>query len=117
MSTRTFDREWFTRLRAEWFRVMRPIGDWVPEELRGHVQLEPRDDDPPFWGEGRVHEAPELREEHVRHCAVVPERTALIERLPKRGVVAEVGTSQGEFAREILRRADPRELHLIDHLL
>ncbi len=45
---------------------------------------------------------------------VLPERTALLSRLPNGGVVAEVGTLHGEFAREILRIAEPRELHLID---
>ena len=28
---------WFTELRAEWFRVMRPFGSWVPWELREYV--------------------------------------------------------------------------------
>jgi predicted O-methyltransferase YrrM len=45
----------------------------------------------------------------------VPDRLALLERLPKGGVVAEVGTLHGEFAREILRITEPQELHLIDH--
>ena len=32
------DREqWFSRLRAEWFRVMRSLGAWVPWELRDRV--------------------------------------------------------------------------------
>ena len=25
---------WFTKLRAEWFRTLRPMGNWVPWELR-----------------------------------------------------------------------------------
>ena len=54
-------------------------------------------------------------EEHLRRCVVVPERTAIVERLPTGGIVAEVGTLHGEFAREILRLTQPRELHLIDH--
>jgi hypothetical protein len=110
------DRErWFTKLRAEWFRVMRPLGAWVPWELRDHVQLEETDEQESFWGEGLIRPAPQLGAEHVRECVVVPHRTALLERLPKGGVVAEVGTLQGEFAREIISIVRPDELHLIDH--
>jgi hypothetical protein len=107
---------WFTKLRAEWFRVMRPMGAWVPWELREHVQLDETDDDEAsFWGEGLLQPAPQLGQEHLRHCAVLPDRIALLERLPKGGIVAEVGTLHGEFAREILRRVEPQELHVIDH--
>ena len=110
------DRErWFTKLRAEWFRVMRPIGSWVPWELRNLVQLEETNDERSSWWEGLLQPAPQLREDHLRKCVVVPERTVLLERLPQGGVVAEVGTLHGEFAREILRIVEPRELHLIDH--
>jgi len=110
------DRErWFTKLRAEWFRVMRPMGTWVPWELRDHVQLKETDEEAAFWGEGLLQPAPQLREDHLRDCIVLPERTVLLKRLPKGGVVAEVGTLQGEFAREILRIVEPQELHLIDN--
>lgn len=109
------DRErWFTKLRADWFRVMRPLGSWVPWELRDHVQLE-ETDTATFWGEGLIQQAPQLLEEHLRDCIVVPDRTALLECLPKGGIVAEVGTLHGEFSREILRIIEPQELHLIDH--
>ena len=109
------DREhWFAKLRAEWFRVMRPIGSWVPWELRDHVALEETNDEGSFWERGLLQPAPQLRAEHLRDCIVVPERSALLERLPKGGIVAEVGTLHGEFAREILRIVEPRELHLID---
>lgn len=117
MTNRTIDdrQRSFTKLRAEWFRLMRPIRDWVPPELREHVELEERRDEPPFWGEGLLQQAPQLHEQHLRRCVVVPERTALVGRLPTGGIVAEVGTLHGEFAREILRLAQPGELHLIDH--
>jgi hypothetical protein len=45
---------------------------------------------------------------------VVPHRLTLLQRLPAGGVVAEVGTLHGEFAREILHTVRPREIHLID---
>jgi hypothetical protein len=109
--------EWFARLRAEWFHRLRPLGSWVPWELREYVQLDEVDGEPAFWAEGLITPAPELRHEHLRHCGLVPNRTALISRLPKGGVVAEVRTLHGEFARVILAVASPAECHLIDHLI
>ena len=116
MKTRFEDRQrWFTKLRAEWFRVMRPLGWWVPWELRDQVQLEETDAAASFWGEGLIQQAPQLREEHLQDCIVVADRTVLLERLPRGGIVAEVGTLHGKFSREILRINEPQELHLIDH--
>jgi hypothetical protein len=91
------------------------MGSWVPWELRDHVQLEETDGEAAFWGEGLIREAPQLREEHLRNCSIVADRTVLLERLPRGGIVAEVGVLDGEFSREILRITEPRELHLIDH--
>lgn len=116
MKARFEDRErWFTKLRAEWFRVMQPLGSWVPWELRDEVQLQETDTAGSFWGEGLIQQAPQLRDEHLRDCVIVADRTVLLERLPKGGIVAEVGTLHGEFSREILRIIEPQELHLIDH--
>jgi SAM-dependent methyltransferase len=47
-------------------------------------------------------------------CRVVQDRQALIDRLPKGGVVAEVGVETGGFSAHILASARPAELHLID---
>ena len=91
------------------------MGSWVPWELREHVQLEERSEEESLWEQGLLTPAPQLADEHVRRCIVVPDRLALLERLPKGGVVAEVGTLHGEFARDILRITEPHELHLIDH--
>jgi predicted O-methyltransferase YrrM len=118
MKSSSEDREqWFSRLRAEWFKVMRPLGAWVPWELRDRVQLEETGEEEGFWGHGLIQPAPQLREEHLRHCLVLPNRSVLLKHLPANAVVAEVGTLHGDFAREILRIACPRELHLIDHEL
>jgi predicted O-methyltransferase YrrM len=106
--------EWFDELRAEWFRRMRPFGTWVPWELRERVHLEEVEEDPSFWGEQLFSSAPQLAELHLKRCVVVPHRSALLQRLPTGGVVAEVGTLHGEFSREILDIVRPRELHLID---
>jgi len=47
-------------------------------------------------------------------CEVCASRLTLLDRLPKGGTVAELGTFEGAFAREILSRTDPRRLHVID---
>lgn len=47
-------------------------------------------------------------------CRVVASRQHLIARLPQGGVVLEVGTDTGAFAREILAISAPRALHIID---
>lgn len=41
-------------------------------------------------------------------------REQLLHLLPKRGIVAEIGTAKGAFAAAILQNADPAALHLID---
>lgn len=43
-----------------------------------------------------------------------PRRHRFLERLPRHAVGAEIGVFRGEFTRQILRVARPRELHLID---
>ena len=110
-------RTWLLKMRAEWFRVMRPHGEWVPWELRELVELSAEPGEPAFWGDGIVTEAPQLGDEHVRDCEVLPTRTHLLRRLPKGGIVAELGVLHGEFSRQIVEIVSPTELHLIDHHL
>lgn len=55
-----------------------------------------------------------LREEHLRHAVVLADTSALLARLPKGGVVAEVGVAEGNFSASILAEAAPTTLHLID---
>jgi predicted O-methyltransferase YrrM len=50
----------------------------------------------------------------VADCRVCASRLDLLDRLPRQARVAEVGTLRGEFARHILDRCDPTELHLVD---
>lgn len=47
-------------------------------------------------------------------CRFCASRNDLVEQLPHRARVAEVGTYRGHFARHILDATDPAELHLID---
>ncbi len=49
-----------------------------------------------------------------RDCRVCASREELIGLLPRNGRVAEIGTDTGSFARQILKTAEPRELHVID---
>jgi predicted O-methyltransferase YrrM len=60
--------------------------------------------------------APEtaLRAEHTRNCAVLPDRNALLDALPKRGVAMEAGVAFGAYTDAILAVNAPRELHLVD---
>ena len=52
--------------------------------------------------------------ELIEGCRCCATRYHLLHHMPKRGVVAELGTLRGDFARHIVERADPRELHLVD---
>lgn len=44
----------------------------------------------------------------------VQTRSDLLERVPKGGVLAELGVFKGDFARQILNICEPKKLHLID---
>jgi hypothetical protein len=55
-----------------------------------------------------------LEPRHTAPGRLLPTREALLDALPKRAVVAEIGVSQGDFAAEILGRCDVRRLHLVD---
>ena len=56
----------------------------------------------------------ELSAEHVQHLVVVPDRRALVARMPRGGRVAELGVADGDFSALILEIAQPDELRLID---
>lgn len=55
-----------------------------------------------------------LDERHTENCRIVPTREALLDRLPKGGVVAEIGVAFGDFTREILNRVSPDRIYLMD---
>jgi hypothetical protein len=58
--------------------------------------------------------AADLSPEHVRNCRVYPNRSLPLELIPPDAVCAEVGIFLCDFSTEIMLRAKPRELHLID---
>lgn len=56
----------------------------------------------------------ELPPELLEGAELAASRLHLLDRLPKGGVVAELGTARGHFAREILARTSPKALHVVD---
>lgn len=79
----------------------------APERLRHLVRLARH-----LVPKGRPSVA--LPGELIAECRFVASRNALVEQLPHRARVAEVGTYRGAFARHMLDACDPVELHLID---
>jgi hypothetical protein len=55
-----------------------------------------------------------LRPRDVQQCRVLPNRDAILDFLPKGGVVAEVGVALGDFSLRLLTTLQPREFHAID---
>ena len=58
--------------------------------------------------------APRLPADLLKNCKVLPDRIALIEKMQKGGIVAEVGTQYGRFAKRILEICEPTRIELID---
>jgi hypothetical protein len=101
--------EWLRKVRVDWYRIMRPLGRWVPWELQGQLALDDKEMEDYF------RPAAPLENIHVQHCRVVPDRTPLVvDCLPTNSICCEVGTDTGAFAKKIVELSRPRELHLID---
>lgn len=58
--------------------------------------------------------SPELPEKVLENCQMVYNRYSLLEKLPKNGIAAEVGVFRGHFSKEICKKNQPKDLHLID---
>jgi hypothetical protein len=56
----------------------------------------------------------ELESVHTAHCTVLPNRLALLEKMPSGGNVVELGVDQGDFSRQIFAINKPAKLHLVD---
>ncbi|GAB3006352.1 hypothetical protein GCM10027284_25360 [Cyclobacterium sediminis] len=56
----------------------------------------------------------DLQEKHIANLKVLTNREVLLERLPKNGIVAELGVNEGKFSQEILSISKPQILHLVD---
>ena len=55
-----------------------------------------------------------LTMDHTGNCRVLPNRGVLLDLLPSRGIVVEIGAAFGDFTKEILARSNPKTLFLID---
>jgi hypothetical protein len=55
-----------------------------------------------------------LAAHHLRACRVLPDRSQILSLLPTGGIVAEIGTLKGLFARRILSTVRPATLHIVD---
>lgn len=58
--------------------------------------------------------APEVPQRLLDKCRLVQNRYDLVNLLPKNGVIAEIGTDKGLFARFLLDNCKPRELHIFE---
>ena len=73
-----------------------------------------------FWRLGRLAvqavpaSAPQIPQAQLEGCQLLTNRYEMLRRLPQGGVVAEIGTYQGSFARCILDAMAPARLHLAD---
>lgn len=56
----------------------------------------------------------ELPQELIDNCKLVQNRLELLRLLPKKAVVAEVGTDRGDFAKQILQICSPTQLHIFE---
>ena len=51
---------------------------------------------------------------HTEEARLLPDRGKLLDKLPKGGIVAELGVAEGAFSEEIVARNQPQRLYLID---
>lgn len=56
----------------------------------------------------------ELEDKHLKSLTALPNRLSLLEKLPKGGIVAEIGVDTGGFSEMITKYTKPKKLHLID---
>ena len=86
--------EWFSRMRGDWLRIMRPFAGYGVGELFPAL--------------------PRLPPERIDGCVLLSHREEILKRLPKGGICAEVGTQEGFFAERMLAVVQPERLHLFD---
>ena len=55
-----------------------------------------------------------LQTVHTAGCELLPDRSILLDRMPKHGLAAEIGVAFGDYTREIMARTAPSRLFLID---
>jgi hypothetical protein len=55
-----------------------------------------------------------LPQKLLSNCRFFASRLEMLNHLPSNGIVAELGAYRGDFAKEILKRNSPKELHTVD---
>lgn len=58
--------------------------------------------------------APILMMKHLEQCKLLPQRFHLLDKLPKKGVGAEIGVLGGDWSDKLIRFTQPEKLVLID---
>lgn len=56
----------------------------------------------------------DLEEKHISNLKILTTREEMLNKLPKNGIVAEIGVDQGDFSEKILSSSNPTKLHLVD---
>ncbi|MFM7690351.1 MAG: hypothetical protein ACKPAC_12985, partial [Alphaproteobacteria bacterium] len=90
------------------YRLELAIRRALPESLKQYWRLGRLafQSDPPF--------APHIPQSQLDGCQMLTDRIEMLRRFPSGGVVAEIGTYKGDFARAILDIMQPARLHLAD---
>ncbi len=84
--------------------------DTIEGAIKSHDEMMRRDRRRLIGGFPR----PKIERIHLLGAQLIPSRYELLDQLPNNGVVCEIGVANGDFSAEILRRCQPRELHLVD---
>ena len=58
--------------------------------------------------------AKSLKRKHIHNCQLLENRSKVLDRMPKNAVCAELGIWKCNFSKGILKRTQPKKLHLID---
>ena len=87
-------KAWFSTVQREWREKLQPTSSKMASHLFEVVERTP--------------------EAAVRNARLYGSRIAALERFPVGGIVAEVGTQAGFFARRLLDEIDPERLDLFD---
>ncbi len=93
---------WLSQMQADWYQIIQPFSlteGWGPQFVKRSKAFVP---------------IPRLENHHLRNAKLVPSREALLQLLPKGGIIGEVGTQHGYFAKQIYDVVHPTKLHLFD---
>ena len=90
---------WWEQQRREWLAVMRPFSP-TAFDATDHGEV--------------FQKASPIPADLLANARLVWGRERILDEVPQGSIAAEVGVLKGFFTQEILRRTNPRELHLFD---